>query len=518
MKNNVVKALALLLSVNCCFHGMLVKAEEAEDKTGITMGLLSGSNLENFGDQSKILQGPLKIAELPQFDSSDIPSLLKYQADGQQVDSEEEKDDETRHLAEVNNEEKNKENDKLEDTGLKQLQIPQKLDVVIDPWEMDGKGQIYSEEYIIRNDGETSGMLTLSNLACKVSKQSGAVVAANRAGLHDGDEKFIYMQMIFGNGDQVDLSEDGSTYQVELQPGEELSICFEGEVNEYASESWKDGDIAVTVVYSWDLGQTLENTDEKKDVSKDVESESGTEEAEETKKAEEDENISRNADLDVNDEESGVNEEEEQADQKSRGNGGATKEGGESEENPVEEKKQTEESAEGKTTEIIQSGDGIEKTEEKEIPEVIGLKDFNPVEFVVDRWEKDEEGHLCSVQYLVRNEGETAGAFALSNLLYTYAKQSGIDILPEGERISDSKSASFHMELVLENGDKIDFTQNASQEDSGESGYKVVLKPGEELKIQFVGELESADSEEFQKGNIIMKAIGSWGREETIAE
>lgn len=34
---------------------------------------------------------------------------------------------------------------------LKNLQIPQKLDVVIDPWEMDQKGQVYSEQYNISN-------------------------------------------------------------------------------------------------------------------------------------------------------------------------------------------------------------------------------------------------------------------------------------------------------------------------------------------------------------------------------
>ncbi len=34
---------------------------------------------------------------------------------------------------------------------IKDLQIPQKLEIVIDPWEMDGKEQIYSEQYTIRS-------------------------------------------------------------------------------------------------------------------------------------------------------------------------------------------------------------------------------------------------------------------------------------------------------------------------------------------------------------------------------
>mgnify|MGYP006883342656 CR=1 FL=1 len=183
-----------------------------------------------------------------------------------------------------------------------------------------------------------------------------------------------------------------------------------------------------------------------------------------------------------------------------QGNEGTTTEREEMEENSVEEKKQAEEL--------------IEKPEEKEIPEVIGVKDFDPVEFVVDRWKKDEEGCLCSAQYLVRNEGETAGTFTLSNLLYTYAKQSEIAVLPEGEKISDSKSVSFHMELMLENGERIDIIRKVLEKNPEEKGYRVILRPGEELKIQFIGERDDVASKEIQKGNIIVKASGSWEREE----
>lgn len=201
MKSNIVKALALLVCVNCCFPGMLVKAEESLEKKKNVGDLLSGAGLESFSSQSQILQNPFEITEMSRLNSNDIPSLLEFQND-----SGNEQDIKAKHLTEVNdeeiNKEKNKEKSEPEDTDLKQLQIPQKLEVVIDPWEMDGKSQIYSEQYVIRNDGKEPGMLTLSNLACKVSEQSGAVVTTNRAGLHDGDEKLICMQIIFGNGDR----------------------------------------------------------------------------------------------------------------------------------------------------------------------------------------------------------------------------------------------------------------------------------------------------------------------------
>ena len=119
-----------------------------------------------------------------------------------------------------------------EASGLKNLQIPQKFEVVIDPWEMDGKGQIYSEQYIISNTGDTPGILTLSNLVCRPQEQSGVVVRTDKEGLHDSGDKSIYMEMLFGNNERIVFSEESSQYQTELAPGEELPVCFVGEVNE----------------------------------------------------------------------------------------------------------------------------------------------------------------------------------------------------------------------------------------------------------------------------------------------
>ncbi len=464
MKSNIVKALALLVCVNCCFPGMLVKAEESLEKKKNVGDLLSGAGLESFSSQSQILQNPFEITEMSRLNSNDIPSLLEFQND-----SGNEQDIKAKHLTEVNdeeiNKEKNKEKSEPEDTDLKQLQIPQKLEVVIDPWEMDGKSQIYSEQYVIRNDGKEPGMLTLSNLACKVSEQSGAVVTTNRAGLHDGDEKLICMQIIFGNGDRIDLSENDSTYQAELQPGEEVSLCFEGEVNEYASESWKDGDVAVTVAYSWDLKQT---SDEASQVD--------------------------NADANSGE----INENKE-----GRLDGGDQ----ESEETAKNEEVTEEE-------ETSQSKGQNEEIEEKEDTEVIELKEFKPVEFVIDKWERNEEGRSCSAWYLLRNVGETEGVFILSDLLYMNEEQGEIDVLRGKGEINDSESELSYIYLTLENGEEIDITQKVLEEVPEERGYKVILGLGEELKFQFVGELDDADSEEIQKGNIILKVMGSWDREE----
>ena len=479
MRKNVVKALTLLLSVSFCFHGMSVKAEEPEEKAETAMNLLSGADLKSFNNQDKISLETFENIELPQFDSNTIPSLLEYQADDGK-----EKNDEVKQLTAVNKDEENKEIVKPEDTGLRQLQIPQKLEVVIDPWEMDGRSQIYSEQYVIRNDGKEPGILTLSNLACRVSEQSRAIVTTNRSGLHDGDEKLIYMQMKFGNGDQIDLSEDGSSYQVELQPEEELSVCFEGEVNENASESWQDGDVTVTVVYSWDVKPALDDVDGKEEKTQEIESEN---KAEEEELEEDNGNTSQDAGVDTNNEEINENKEE-QVD---------------------EEEQESEKVIEDE--QVIEEEETIQPKED-EILEVIVLKEFKPTEFVIDKWESDEAGQIRSVQYLVRNEGETEGMFVLSNLLYSYGEQSEIAVPGEEEEVNGSESGAFHMKLLVEE-EQVDDIQKVLEENLEESRYKVMLRPGEELKFRFVGEMDVTDSEEAQKGNIILKAVGSWNSE-----
>lgn len=140
-----------------------------------------------------------------------------------------------------------------EASSLKNLHIPQKFEVVIDPWEMDGRGQIYSEQYLISNIGDTPGILTLSNLVCRPREQSGVVVRTDKEGLHDSGDKSIYMEMVFRNEERIVFSKESCQYQTELKPGEELSVCFVGEVNENAFGKWQNDDIAVSLVYSWEM-------------------------------------------------------------------------------------------------------------------------------------------------------------------------------------------------------------------------------------------------------------------------
>lgn len=152
------------------------------------------------------------------------------------------------------------------------LQIPEKIAVVVDPWEIMGESQIHSEQYIISNEGISAVRLTFYNLACIPQGTQGGIVKTERDGIHEGSSKAIYMEMVFGNGDSVLFTEEGSSrYEIELASGEELSFWITGEVNENAAEPWRDGDFQVMISYQWDnLVQTQVEADGGKVVSGEI--------------------------------------------------------------------------------------------------------------------------------------------------------------------------------------------------------------------------------------------------------
>lgn len=130
------------------------------------------------------------------------------------------------------------------------LEIPQKLSVVLDPWEMDGRGQIYSEPYAIRNSGSVACILRVS-FRCVLPEGSGTVIRPEKEGLYGGGGKSIYIEVVFGE-DRIVLSQEDSGYEAELAPGESLQVSFSGGMNEEAPEGWRDGDIEIEGTYSWE--------------------------------------------------------------------------------------------------------------------------------------------------------------------------------------------------------------------------------------------------------------------------
>lgn len=140
-----------------------------------------------------------------------------------------------------------------ENISTEPLQIPQKVSIVIDPLEIKGRGQIYSEQYRMHNAGDTAGVLTITNYIEVSQEQDGVVVKADRTGLHQGQDKVIYLEMVLGNGETAAFTKEGANYTIRLEPDEELEFWFTGEVNENTSCSWKDEDVSLRIDYVWDM-------------------------------------------------------------------------------------------------------------------------------------------------------------------------------------------------------------------------------------------------------------------------
>lgn len=137
-----------------------------------------------------------------------------------------------------------------EDGGLVSLLIPGKLDVILNPWELGGKPQVYSEDYTVKNCGSAAGFFAFTNLACEPQKED-VDVRPDNVGLHKGTEKNVWLEMELGNGDRITLTEEPVRYEILLEPGEEFAFWFSGEANENAAEEWSGGDLSVTVTYAW---------------------------------------------------------------------------------------------------------------------------------------------------------------------------------------------------------------------------------------------------------------------------
>lgn len=129
------------------------------------------------------------------------------------------------------------------------LQMPKQLTVTIDPWEIDERGQVYSDQYLIQNTGDAPIQLVLKEVIYGL--EQGIFICTDAEGLHEGEENSIYVQLNFGNGDQLVLTQERAEYAFTLEPGTELQFWFSGEVNENAAEPWEDGEVGIEMTYFW---------------------------------------------------------------------------------------------------------------------------------------------------------------------------------------------------------------------------------------------------------------------------
>lgn len=299
MKRNMVMIASLMIGI-CCLSGMsAAAAQNAEQESVREESVESQAGDVGGPEESREPQtGDVNQEEVTESQAEDINQEEVTEPKTEDVNQAESTEPQTEGATQAESTEPQTEDidqtDSMElqvedaaqedmpESRLCSLQIPQKMGVVIDPWEIDGKGQIYSEQYTIQNTGEETGVLTLS-FQCRKGENSTAIIRTDKMGLHDDENKSIYIEVIFGETEGKVLGEEGLEYQAELEPGEALEVSFTGEVNENVSESWGNGDVEIEGIYFWNVAEDadaeaeadVDGTEEAPDSEADVD---GTEE------------------------------------------------------------------------------------------------------------------------------------------------------------------------------------------------------------------------------------------------
>jgi len=512
MKKSMAVMAALAIGISYCSAGMVTMAAQNED--------------ENI-DKNRSMPKEYALGESisSEIDWKKALDLLNESVSGDpKIDTEYLGLERTKSLEDNTDNEEEKETE----NQLKNLQMPQKLDVIIDPWEIDRKGQIYSEEYVIRNTGEETGILTLSNMTCKPQEMSDVVVRTEGSGTHVDKSKSIYMEMLFGTGERIVLSEIENEYEAELKPGEELTFQFTGEVNEYASGNWKNGDVAVSVVYSW------EREEEDGQVSGDADSvEEGMPDTDDEKAGKA--NTSGDVSGDVSGDIKPLGNEKQQV------SGDVSKEETGSDTGAPPDDSVKEDTGESSGNNQLE---GEDNDSEKGNVKTVELNLAPKGEIGVDSWTVEDDGQAESVWYIMQNKGKSPGILNLSDLecrlpeqreTVVRIKSEGVEKLQATEGVKEEKPQDeekldrenqearekklYELEnlgyackkfIFIEMMSAQEESMDSEYEEEETSGYQVELKPGEELAVCFSGERSGMTPQKLKEENVMVTVRYSW--------
>jgi hypothetical protein len=155
--------------------------------------------------------------------------------------------------------------DGLPEDGVLHVTVPRTLDFVIDPFEIDGKGQIYSEAGIIENRGDTDVLLTFSDIT--VIFENGADIESmdrpfDEYGYAGPMRKALYMLLGFGRQDVPPLvltDETARMYPPDILLGaagsgtDSCTLGLSGSVNCDIDAGWKNGDVKISLNYHMEV-------------------------------------------------------------------------------------------------------------------------------------------------------------------------------------------------------------------------------------------------------------------------
>lgn len=146
-------------------------------------------------------------------------------------------------------------NDGAKNIGLPdktiQLQVPENIDFIIDPWGVAGRGQVYSDKYTIRNCGTREGVLYLSDIICFTNPDADIAVTKDKQAVSHTEEKSVYIEMVFDTGETLLLSQTGQEYCIRCAPGEEIVFWISGAVSSNVANGWEKDDVMLSMKYKF---------------------------------------------------------------------------------------------------------------------------------------------------------------------------------------------------------------------------------------------------------------------------
>ena len=213
----------------------------------------SQSQFENSTTEPEESQSPSEDASETE---SELESLQEEESGAQSEPDTEERAEE---MTEITDESGQIEKRWKAGMGLTSLLMPQKFEIVLDPWEMDGRTQIYSEQYIIKNTGDMLGTLKLTGIACETGED--VHVQKSSDGIHNGKDKKLYIELLVNDEERLVLMPEGTDYEIELAPDESITLEFTGEMNENTPQNWQNSDVRISVTYDW-CAETMESISE----------------------------------------------------------------------------------------------------------------------------------------------------------------------------------------------------------------------------------------------------------------
>jgi len=155
--------------------------------------------------------------------------------------------------------------------------VPLNIDFVIDPFEIAGRGQVYSDTHKITNYGDTDVLLIISDVSVAFAQESDIrPLAQPFTGGFSDRSKSIFLLLDFGRPDaqppavatapidndilimlyaqcnlmheQEDADEQETEGVVEVNRSQS-ALSISGNVNPYPASEWAAGDVKITVTY-----------------------------------------------------------------------------------------------------------------------------------------------------------------------------------------------------------------------------------------------------------------------------